>query len=193
MESVSLEEKISKKILKYLSIDNQFNKIDQIKISYGLSIFIINTIKLISIYLIAYIYNCIYITFITHISFYIIRRYAYGAHAKKSYICTFLGIFMFVILPNFVSYIYIDTKSLIIINLLNFFILGIYAPAKTKKNTIGDNSKIKKFKIKAMFNNFLILLFIICINNISISVLIVLGSSLAVLLVTPISYKLLEE
>lgn len=193
MSNISFEERISEKIIKRLNLSSTYDKREISKISYGVNIFIINSAKLIVIYLFALIFGCIKETFITHISFYLIRRNAYGAHAKRGITCNILGIIMFVILPITMNFVTIYKPTLVIIALLNSIILFIYAPGITNKNPINNKNRLKRHKTKSVFANFIALIFIISIKNLAIITLIALGITMASLLVLPISNKILGE
>lgn len=191
MKYVSVEERISKHIVDKLVKDSNLTGIQIVKIRYGLSILLINLFKMLILYGLAIILHVTKITFITHMAFLAIRTHAYGYHARTSLSCSIISIFLFVLLPMFLTPITLPKDSLVLTMILNFLILNKYAPATTDKNPVENAGKMKKHKVMALIINLLMLTIIILTNNLHVSLLIALGTLMASLLTTPIVYKLL--
>ncbi|WP_165005969.1 MULTISPECIES: accessory gene regulator B family protein [unclassified Enterococcus] len=97
-EYISFEEKISKKISSKLGERGNFSELDTAKIEYGLSILLVDSIKLIFIYGAAILFNNVLAVFVTHIAFVILRMFTSSYHASNSVICTLQSIFLLVVL-----------------------------------------------------------------------------------------------
>ena len=70
----------------YLQKRNNLDHIQFLQVRLGMQVLAKNIGKLIVMYTLAYILNIFIFTLITNISFYLIRRYAHGAHAPSSFL-----------------------------------------------------------------------------------------------------------
>ncbi|WP_002151241.1 accessory gene regulator B family protein [Bacillus cereus] len=191
MISISIEEKISKSITNCIANKNTINEIEYAKINYGINVLIINIFKLLIIYFAAWIFDCFLDAIIMHAAFYSIRRNGYGFHARKSINCTLMGIIMFVMFPLIGQHIIINKAFLLSIILLNYILLNKYAPAKTKRNYIGNKEMQKRHKQKTLLTNLILMILVIFIKDLNICFLITLGSFFATIFTTPLAYKIL--
>lgn len=92
--------------------------------------------KLIVMYTLAYILNIFIFTLITNISFYLIRRYAHGAHAPSSFLVLYRKHYTFIVLPLLVLHFHINETLMMFLALLSVGVVIKYAPAATKKKPI---------------------------------------------------------
>ncbi|MFS7404158.1 accessory gene regulator B family protein [Carnobacterium maltaromaticum] len=166
MEDKSMEEKLSRKFCeKYLKSSN-LNKVEKVKVEYGLSVILINLVKLIIVYGFAFLLGGTIDTLIVHISFLFVRRYSYGYHASKSFNCTLITIFLFAIFPyyiNEIAYNYNVSLMYIILNTsLVSTIIFVMSPQVTKNNIVKD---YRAMKIKSIIATSIIALLILFISD----------------------------
>jgi len=160
----SFEEKVSKNISKYIFRNVECSPIEQAQIEYGLSVILVNVIKVLIIYILALLIGIFPFTFITHFTFVLMRRNCYGYHSKSSLLCTLLGVLYFVIVPyilvNFIEQpnIFISFVLLSFIN-TNVFVL---APSFTSKSYRVEK---QQKKIKAVAISILLSIMILALNR----------------------------
>lgn len=171
------------------------DRIQFLKCKLGIEIFLINFTKFILVYGVAFILHTLVLTAIFHFSFLCIRVNAYGAHAKKSWVCSIISVIVFVLVPKLAYSLTIPIYISIIIALLSIYNIYKYAPGSTKKNKINKSNKQKKLKIRSLLTCIIILIISFLFkNNINNYFnLILLGQFTAVLGIMPIAYKIFER
>lgn len=120
----------------YLQKRNNLDHIQFLQVRLGMQVLAKNIGKLIVMYTIAYILNIFIFTLITNISFYLIRRYAHGAHAPSSFWCYIESITLFIVLPLLVLHFHINETLMMFLALISVGVVIKYAPAATKKKPI---------------------------------------------------------
>ncbi|MBR9443768.1 accessory gene regulator AgrB [Staphylococcus aureus] len=120
----------------YLQKRNNLDHIQFLQVRLGMQVLAKNIGKLIVMYTLAYILNIFIFTLITNISFYLIRRYAHGAHAPSSFWCYIESITLFIVLPLLVLHFHINFLIMIILTVISLGVISVYAPAATKKKPI---------------------------------------------------------
>lgn len=157
---------------------------DYLKCKLGIEVALINVFKMIVLYTIAVITNIVLSTFICHVAFFSIRFFSYGIHAKSTTNCTILSLFFFVGIPHIMGLIFIPKIYLLIINLINFVFLYLFAPRKTSKNYLGSIEHQRKLKKQSLVINGIIGLLIL-ISSDNVASLLTMGSFLAGMLIIP--------
>ena len=71
----------------YLQRKNNLDHIQFLKVRLGLQVVVSNLAKTIVTYGVALIFHTFLYTLFTHVSYFLVRRYAHGAHAKSSLLC----------------------------------------------------------------------------------------------------------
>ncbi|TFI76349.1 accessory gene regulator B family protein [Carnobacterium divergens] len=188
----SFEEIISKFICTHFIDQENFSKLEVLKIWYGLSILIINIVKIFFVYLVSFILNIVEYTLITHLVFIFMRRFCYGYHATKSYLCTLWGIILFSIIPFFLMQysIKINLLTHLIVILCSILIVVFRAP-QISNNSLLKNINATKYKAITMAIFLSITSFIG--NNTTIHLLIVYGILVSATLLLITSKKTSEE
>ncbi|MCD8916121.1 MULTISPECIES: accessory gene regulator AgrB [Staphylococcus] len=128
---------------------NNLDRIAYLKIKLGLEVFFNNLFKTIVVYGLALLFHVFLYTLTVHLSYFIIRHYAHGAHAKSTFACYIESIVLFVMLPLGLVTFNIPSSIIIILAVMALIALFIYAPAATVKQPIPTRL-IKKKKIMAI-------------------------------------------
>lgn len=132
---------------RYLQQRNNLDHIEFLKVRLGMQVAVSNFFKTIVTYGLSILFNVFLYTLITHLSYFLIRRYAHGAHAKSSLMCHVQNILFFIILPWLVVIGNIPNLILYFLSILGLAILIKYAPAATKKQPVPKRlRKGKKIK-----------------------------------------------
>ncbi|BCN91492.1 accessory gene regulator ArgB-like protein [Staphylococcus argenteus] len=120
----------------YLQKRNNLDHIQFLQVRLGMQVLAKNIGKLIVMYTLAYILDIFLYTLITNLSFYLIRRYAHGAHAPSSFWCYIESITLFIILPLLILHLHINGTIMIVLTIICLGLVIKYAPAATKKKPI---------------------------------------------------------
>lgn len=141
---------------KYLQRTNQLNHVQFLKVRLGIQLVVSNIFKAIITYGVAILLHTFYYTLITHLTYFILRRFAHGAHAKSSLLCHIQNLLLFVAIPWAIVYFEIPWITMFILSVVGLFIIVIYAPAATKKQPILAHLRKKK-KIFAIATSLIII------------------------------------
>lgn len=138
----------------YLRDRNNLDHITYLKVRLGMQTVMINLTKMIVTYGVSLLLGLFLYTLTVHLTFFIIRLNAHGAHAKNPLNCHILNLILFVFLP------WLTLKMNLYYLMLVFAIIGIvllfkYAPGITLKQPIPNELHRKK-KIKTTLYSFLI-------------------------------------
>lgn len=161
-------------------------------IAYGLeSLYIIIT-KTIVIFSIALLLGIIREVFFVLIFYNIIRTTAFGMHAKKSSHCYIISIVLFIVMGVICKYIDINLYVKLILAMLSFITLVVYAPADTYKRPLLNAKKRKVYKIITIINSLIYIVLIFIFREHSISDYLVLGILDASLMIHPLIYRMFQ-
>lgn len=128
---------------------NNLDRIAYLKIKLGLEVFFNNLFKTIVVYGLALLFHVFLYTLTVHLSYFIIRHFAHGAHAKSTLACYIESIVLFVMLPWLLATYHVPINIMITLAAIAVILLCIYAPAATVKQPIPTRL-IKKKKITAI-------------------------------------------
>lgn len=188
----SFIERFSKKGLELLRIKEIDNQIYYLKCKLGLELLLLNLSKLIIVCSVAAFLKVTVPVLIFIASFLLIRMYAQGAHAHSSLKCTILSVILLVGIPFSISNgILVSRGTLVLVSLVNYIIIFLYAPSDTKKNPIDNLQTRKKMKKRAVLAYTLVSFSHLLPLTIEAINLIVLGAFTASLLLTPKAHEIL--
>ena len=187
--------KLKKKFLAYSTglIKQYYPETDDIKMEeykYNLEGFYLTISKMLIIIPIAIILNVFKELLILLLAFNLIREQAHGLHATKSWICLLSSTLVFIGIPLIAKSIIIPFIYKIIISIIGLILIGIYAPADTKKAPIIKKEKRKKLKIKSIIYTIFLIILSLIIKNSTISNLIIFSIWLEVILILPLTYRI---
>ena len=160
------------------------------KLKLGIQIIISESYKLILIYLLAYLLNCIVPTLIAHLTFFILRQVCFGYHFNNLIICLATSIIAFPITIKYLAdyYSIIPTFLLYIIFIIILVFIYKLAPKGTEKHPIINQHHKKYLRRKMAFRVFIIV-GIFCISTFEIKVFIAYGALLESLMLISQSIK----
>ncbi|PNZ70763.1 histidine kinase [Staphylococcus croceilyticus] len=142
----------------YLQRKNNLDHIQFLKVRLGLQVVVSNLAKTIVTYGAAIIFHTFLYTLITHVSYFLIRHYAHGAHARSSLLCHVQNLILFVGLPWLVVYFSINLGIMYTVASLALLLIIVYAPVATKKQPIPQHLRARKKILAIIFSLLLIVL-----------------------------------
>ena len=180
---------IVNKTINFISNYSNYSNEDLLKIKYGIEGIYLTITKAIIILLIGVIFNYIEIVLLTLLFFNILRFFAFGLHAKKSWQCLVMSIVEFNVLTFIFTKIDINTYFSFIIFIFSLISFILFSPSDTEKRPLTNNRKRLIRKIISIL--LLIVLFIIS-NQINFFKIPILCSFIIEsILINPLTYKLL--
>jgi accessory gene regulator B len=186
IKSIFLNNCIS--LIKHYNKDYSQKEID--KIRYGLEGVYLTITKAIIFILASSYFGILKEFFILTIMFSIIRMFAFGMHASKSYICLILSGSVFLTFSYFANIIFINDIIKILILSLCFILFFIYAPADTHKRPLINVTKRKNYKFMSLMIVFLYSLLSFFFKERFMQNCLIFSLIMEVIMILPISYKL---
>lgn len=179
------------KLMKYITERKKLDEDSKAIIKYGLeSIYILIT-KSIVIFTIAFILGIFKEMIIFLLLFNVIRTYAHGLHATKSYICLIVSALCFIGLPYISTIITIPDMLKIVMGIILTLLIFKNSPADTHKKPIVSKKIRKKLKIKSTIVAIIfVILSFFTSNFISNSLL--LSLLLETIFISPLTYKIFK-
>lgn len=179
------------KLMKYITERKKLDEDSKAIIKYGLeSIYILIT-KSIVIFTIAFILGIFKEMIIFLLLFNVIRTYAHGLHATKSYICLIVSTLCFIGLPYISTIITIPDMLKIVMGIILTLLIFKNSPADTHKKPIVSKKIRKKLKIKSTIVAIIfVILSFFTSNFISNSLL--LSLLLETMFISPLTYKIFK-
>ncbi|MGC9675979.1 accessory gene regulator AgrB, partial [Staphylococcus epidermidis] len=138
---------IDKKIEQFAQFLQRKNNLDHIqflKVRLGMQVVAGNIEKTVVLYGISYFFDLLIFTFLTHISYFLLRLFAHGAHAKTSLQCHIQNILYFIFIPWLVLHFPLSTNIFYFLAIISFLLVISFAPAATKKQPIPKHLLKKK-------------------------------------------------
>ena len=162
------------------------------EIEYGLDAIYLNIPKTLIIFGLAIILG-IFKDMILLLTFYgILRTFAFGMHASKSWHCLVISTVMFIGGGLVCKYISIPYYVKIIISIISLLCIIKYAPADTHKRPLINAKRRKIYKIVSSIIALIYVVLIIIFVNKDISMYLTMGILEAVLMIHPITYKVFQ-
>lgn len=163
-----------------------------LKIRYGLEGTYLTISKFIIISIISLMLGVFKEFLIFTIFYNIIRMFAFGLHASKSYLCLIISSIIFIISPLVASMIKISIIVKIILSIFLLISVAFYAPADTYKRPLINKIKRLRLKVASIIVTITYIILILFINNDFISNVILFSLITEVFLILPITYKLFK-
>ena len=135
------------KLLKYIKNNTDYKDEKLSEIEYGLVSIYLTISKLIIIITISIILNILKEALIFLLLFNILRTFAFGLHATKSWVCLLSSTIMFVGIPFLSKYLIISDIPKMIILGLGLILIFKNSPADTKKRPIVKKKRRIFFKL----------------------------------------------
>lgn len=186
-----MREKVVGSIFKYIKSNKQLTEEEEDKIIYGLESIYILVTKLIIISIIAFLLHILKEMWIFLFIFNIIRTFACGLHATKSYICLIISSLMFIGLPYLSKIAILPIYIKVIIGIVSTILLFKNSPADTYKKPIINMKRRKKLKFISTIISIIFTILALFTPNF-ISNCLIFSLLLEVILSSPLTYKLFK-
>lgn len=165
------------------------------KAHYSLQILLINLEKLLIVYFFSFLLSVMINTFIMHLTYFLLRKFAGGWHAKKSINCTLFSSLCFVFIPWLAkkyNFLFSMTAMCVLIFVVSFTVIR-YAPADTEKNPLVSISERKKRRKSSILVTIFVLLASIFVKSETLKFNILSGLLLESVTIHPAFYKLTKR
>ena len=170
--------------------NGSYSKEELEKIHYGLECIYIFITKGIVVFTIAYLLGILKYTLFFLTVYGLLRMFACGLHATKSWICMISSALIFIIIPYICKILIINKYIRIFLMIISTILIFIYAPADTKKRPIINKNKRLRFKIISTFISFTYITANLFIKNNFILNSLAFGLILETIMILPITYKI---
>ena len=177
-----IENKIKKEYPKY-------SKEEIETIMYGVETIYITITKTIIIFSLAAVLGLFKELLFLLIAFNIMRIPAFGLHASNGTICLIFSSLLFIISTILCKYLNIPVSVSIIIYILMFINIVLYAPADTVKRPLINAKKRKRYKIISIIFTLIYFLLSLFIKDNLITNSLTFGLLIECILINPITYK----
>lgn len=177
------------------SVKNKYPEYNQDKldeIEYGLEAIYLTFTKLIVIFSIAYILGVLKELIILLFFYNLLRTTAFGMHAKKSWHCYLISISVFVGGSILCKYVDINVYIKLVLSLIAFICMILYAPADTYKRPLINAKKRKFYKIFSIVISFIYVIIIIVYKDKIISDYLFMGLLAATMMIHPLTYRVFQ-
>lgn len=180
---------VMKKIMNYVKNNTKYNDTQLLEIEYGLTGIYLTISKMIIISIISLFLGIFKDMIIFMVLFNIIRTFAFGLHATKSWICLISSAIIFVGVPLISHYLTLNLLLKLFIGILCIIFIFKNSPADTKKRPIVS---IRRRLILNYISTTIAIIFVILsliINNDYISNCLIFSLILENFLISPLVYK----
>ena len=174
-------------ISKYYSYDNV--KLSEIR--YGLLTLYVTILKLIVIFLLSFFIHTTKYLCLLFLFYLPLRLFGFGLHTKNSRQCWLLSISVFSLLPYLIKNLIVNNLLLKIICMPLLLLIIVYSPSDTEKRPLINKKKRLIYKILTTIITIIYIIIIYIKSNMIINKALFFSILLEVLLILPISYKLL--
>lgn len=190
---MSISKKLSLRCTNF--IKNNLSKTDEelAQIHYGIECIISNTLKLLLIFIVAYllrIWNYIIIALVT---FAILRGFASGIHMDTTIKCNIMNFIIFFGNTYLSLFLKLNKIFVSILFLISFIIIFLYAPADTRARPLTNSKKRKLLKLFSILSTIILYILCLLLNNPIYYDLIAFSIFIEAILITPFTYKLFKS
>jgi len=186
---------LKKYVLKYcenaIKTNNTNMTDDELEvIMYGIEGIYLTITKLVVIFLIAWLLGMFKEMLLTLLFYNVIRVFAFGMHASKSWHCLLISSSYFLIGPFLGMTLNINIYIKIICVIISLILISIYAPADTEKRPLINPRKRLKWKILSIIVAIILSICILVFNQYKLSNYMLIGLIEATSMILPITYKI---
>jgi len=169
----------------------EVDDISYLKLKLGVEVLFIDLTKGLVVYGLAILLGMFVSALIVHLSYLALRRCSFGLHAKSSFNCTIVSVVMFIALPYVVRNWVLDFRWIFLLFTVSTCCFFLYAPADTEKNPLIGKERRLKLRNRAVFSCLALMGVTFMVPNYEVRVLIILGVVLQVVMILPLTYKML--
>lgn len=189
----SLMQTLSQYLTTKLNVYMKKEGVELLKLKLGLEIILINLSKFIIIFLVANYFNLLKEAILMSLVFGSIRKNAFGLHAKSSIVCTILSLIMFVFGAYISNYLLFNNYIIFPVFLIINILLYTYAPADTEAHPLLGQKLKNKLRKRSVITGVILMVLTLVIQNLMLKTLITLASCFEVIIILPITYKILNR
>lgn len=186
-----MQQKVINKLMTIITNKNKITDIEHEQIVYGLTGIYMFITKFIIISLVALIFNIFDEMIIFLLIFNIIRIFAFGLHATKSYICLIVSSLTFLVLPYISNIITISNEFKIIIGIILTLLILKNSPADTHKRPIISKKRRLFFKVTSTIISCIYIILSLHTTNF-ISNCLIFSLIIENILISPLTYKIFK-
>jgi len=161
-----------------------YSVLEKEKLRFGIQIILSEFNKLLIIYLVAFVLDCVVPTLVTHLTFLLLRQVCLGYHFKGLYTCIIWSILTFpVAIKSLLEFYDWNLSGAFLYGIFGILLLAIYvlAPRGTENQPV-INKKHKSYLRKKMSFRMIILIGVFCFSSEEIRVLISYGVFIEVIM-----------
>lgn len=179
--------------INFLKKYNDYSNDEIKKLKYGLEGIYLTLTKTIIILFASLLLNIFMEVIIGLILFNIIRYFAFGFHAEKSFECLLLSLFNFVLIPYILLSINTSLLTDGVICGICLFLILIFAPADTVKRPLKSKKKRIVRKILTFVTGLIYTSLVIIFNKYFISDLLVSSLIMTSIVICPLTYMIFRQ
>lgn len=162
------------------------------EIEYGIEALYITFTKMVVIALISILLGVIKEIFFILVFYNIIRTTAFGMHAKTSLQCYIISILLFVGLAIVSKYVNISLYLKILISIICFINIVIFAPADTYKRPLINRKRRHIYKVISILISLIYVILIVIFHTSIFSTYILFGLLNITLMIHPLTYRMFQ-
>src|SRR5574344_1694448 len=166
------------------------DKLDEIM--YGVEAIYLTSTKMIIILTFAIIFHLFKEIMFLLVAFNIIRTFAFGLHASKSYICLISSFTFFIGGALLCKYAVIPKSAIFIAYPIMLLIMLLFAPADTKKRPLIKKKKRVIFKLLSSTTVIIYFIITLFLNNNLVINSMFFGLVIECILISPLTYKVFK-
>lgn len=186
-----MQQKVINKLMTIITNKNKITDIEHEQIVYGLTGIYMFITKFIIISLVALIFNIFDEMIIFLLIFNIIRIFAFGLHATKSYICLIVSSLTFLVVPYISNVITIPNEFKLFFGIILTLLIFKNSPADTYKRPIVSKKRRLFFKITSTIIS-LIYIILSLYTTSFISNCLIFSLLIENILISPLTYKIFK-
>lgn len=183
---------IINKCMDYINRNGSFSKDELEKIKYGLVSVYITLTKIIIILLISITFKIFKEVALFMLFFNILRTFAFGLHASKSWQCWISSIISFILIPYLCISVSINKQVILVICLINTLLIYKNAPADTAKRPIVNKKRRLIYKTLSTILSIIYSIVAAITSNNFICNCMIFALILENILISPFTYKILN-
>lgn len=134
----------------FISNHKNLDKLESIKIKYGLEVMYHSITKTTTILLLSIILGTLKESLLITLFYSLLRMFAHGFHAKSNLQCWIISISCYTIFSTLCKYCPFNTVGFIGISVISIFSFILWAPSDTKGRPLVNKSTRIKLKIKSL-------------------------------------------
>ena len=158
-----------------------YPSIKEEQLKFGIQIILSELYKILLIYYLAFLLDCIVLTLVVHITFFLLRQVCLGYHFKNLYVCLIWSTIAFPIATNYITNLTLNFSSfyLYVGILLPLSIIYILGPRGTENQPIINQSH-RSYLRKKIIIRLLLLITVFYFSPLKIQIFIIYGVILEV-------------